>query len=179
MIPRKQNDGMIRVASNNINGSTCNKVGFDVAQDIYVTDEYGIDLMALQETKTPWTGANQCLYDMQTKLLWPMGAKTAFSSASWKHGDSSYQAGSTLICPHGPHVGRVCDQGSDPHGRYCWQKMGGARSEGVVFISGYRVCYNLEDNPGPFTQFHQERNGLRLAGMKNPIPRKQFFLRYT
>jgi endonuclease/exonuclease/phosphatase family metal-dependent hydrolase len=175
IVQRKQNDGIFRVASNNIDGSTFNKGGFDIAQDISVSDELGIDVMALQETKVPWTGANRRLYDMQTKLMWPTGAKTAFSSAPWEHGDSTYQAGGTLISTHGQHVGRIVEQGADPHGRFCWQKMLGSRGEGVAFMSGYRVCHNLEDNPGPFTQFHQERNGLRSAGIKNPVPRKQFF----
>lgn len=175
LLPRKCDDGIFRAASNNINGSTFNKSGFDVAHDLSVTDEYGIDIMALQETKHPWTGPNRRLYDMQTKLLWPTGAKTTFSSAPWEHGDSTYQAGGTLLCTHGPHLGRITDQGSDPFGRFCWQKFQGTRGEGVVFFSGYRVCHNLEDNPGPFTQFHQERTGLRSTGIKNPIPRKQFF----
>lgn len=87
LLPRKCDDGIFRAASNNINGSTFNKSGFDVAHDLSVTDEYGIDIMALQETKHPWTGPNRRLYDMQTKLLWPTGAKTTFSSAPWEHGD--------------------------------------------------------------------------------------------
>ena len=174
LLPRKRDDGIFRAASNNINGSTFNKSGFEISQDLSVTDEYGIDIMALQETKHPWTGPNRRLYDMQSKLLWPTGSKTAFSSAPWEHGDSTYQAGGTLLCTHGPHVGRIVDQGADPLGRFCWQKFLGTRGEGVVFFSGYRVCHNLEDNPGPFTQFHQERTGLRSMGIKNPIPRKQF-----
>lgn len=89
IVQRKLNDGIFRVASNNIDGSTFNKGGFDIAQDISVSDELGIDVMALQETKVPWTGANRRLYDMQTKLMWPTGAKTAFSSAPWEHGDST------------------------------------------------------------------------------------------
>ena len=175
LLPRRKDDGIFRVASNNINGSTFNQRGFDVAHDLSVTDDYGIDIMALQETRHPWTGPNRRLYNMQAGILWPMGAKTTFSSAPWEHGDSQYQAGGTLLCTHGPHIGRVVDQGSDPFGRFCWQKLQGSRGEGVVFFSGYRVCHNLEDNPGPFTQFHQERTGLRTTGIKNPVPRKQFF----
>lgn len=58
LLPRKRDDGIFRAASNNINGSTFNQSGFDVAHDLSVTEAYGIDTMALQETRHPWTGPN-------------------------------------------------------------------------------------------------------------------------
>ena len=52
-------------------------------------------------------------------------------------------------------------------------KLRGTRDEGIIVINAYRVCQSGTSNPDAFTQFQQERTGLRARGIKNPDPRKQ------
>ncbi|KAL3777688.1 hypothetical protein ACHAWO_007852 [Cyclotella atomus] len=73
MTDRNPEDGLLRLASHNINGSQMGHRGFEVAPDIDVTDELGIDISGLQETKKPWTAANRRLYNQQAQLKWPQG----------------------------------------------------------------------------------------------------------
>jgi hypothetical protein len=67
------------LASNNIAGSKLGKFGLTVALDIKVTEELGVNMMALQETKRPWTPENRRLYRTQAKMLWPQGSRILFA----------------------------------------------------------------------------------------------------
>ncbi|KAL3794819.1 hypothetical protein ACHAWO_008306 [Cyclotella atomus] len=78
MIDRVPDDGLLRLASNNINGSKMNRYGLEVSPDIDVTDEKGIDIMGLQDTKRPWTAANIRKYNQQAQLIWPQGVRNVF-----------------------------------------------------------------------------------------------------
>ena len=173
-VPREPDDGIVRAASNNINGSEMSR-GLEIATDIDVTDELGIDIMGLQETKKPWNAANIRLYNQQTQLKWPQGARNIFSSAPWKYDEKDYMAGGTLLSVNGRTKGRIVETGSDKWGRFCFTTLRGARDEGVVVINGYRTCHTKTDNPGSLTQYHAEYVGLRETGIKNPEPRFQFF----
>ena len=173
-IPRETNDGLFRIGSNNINGSQMTFRGLNVAKDIEVTDSYGFDMMGLQETKKPWTAANRQTYNVQCNIMWPNGgARNAFSSAPWEFDERDYQAGGTLLSLHGRNIGRLVRKGEDPLGRFEWMRLRGERDEGVLVINAYRVCQTATSNPDVYTQFHQERTGLRAKGIKNPDPRKQ------
>ena len=57
------------------------RYGLEVSPDIDVTDELGIDIMGLQETKKPWTAANIRKYNQQAQIMWPQGVSNIFSSA--------------------------------------------------------------------------------------------------
>ena len=169
--PRFQEDGIIRLGSNNVNGIKLNPQG--VIPEIDTIEELGFDIMAFQETKIPWTASNARQFNQQMQFKWPHGASSSFSSAPWQHDDSTYQAGGTLLTLHSKTKGRVLEQGSDPLGRFCWMTLRGSRDEGILIISAYRVCHTLTDNPGPFTAFHQQYTALREQGIKKPDPRQQ------
>ena len=171
MLRREPKDGIIRFASNNINGSNLSENALSIAQDIDTTDELGIDVMGLQETKTPWTPANIRLYNQQCQMAWPTGVRTTFSSAPVDYTDKNYQAGGTLLVTHGSLNGRVHHKDSDPLGRFCWMALRGQRDEGVLVISAYRTCHTASDDPGPWTAWHQQYSDLRRKGLLNPEPR--------
>lgn len=147
--------------------------GFEVAPDIDVNDELGIDISGLQETKKPWTAANRRLYNQQAQLKWPQGARNIFSSAPWSHDEKDYMAGGTLLSLHGRVLGRIESTGSDKWGRFCYTTLRGSRDEGIVVINAYRTCHVKADNPGPFTSYQMEYIGLRESGIKDPQPRFQ------
>ena len=171
MLCRDPKDGLIRFASNNINFSNLPQNSLSIAQDIDVTDSLGIDIMGLQETKTPWTPANIRLYNQQCQMAWPTGARTSFSSAPVDYTDKNYQAGGTLLVTHGSLNGRVQDKDSDPLGRFCWMALQGKRDEGILVISAYRSCHTASDDPGAWTAWHQQYSALRRRGLLNPEPR--------
>ncbi|KAL3777849.1 hypothetical protein ACHAWO_012168 [Cyclotella atomus] len=175
MTDRNPEDGLLRLASHNINGSQMGHRGFEVAPDIDVTDELGIDISGLQETKKPWTAANRRLYNQQAQLKWPQGVRNIFSSAPWSYDEKDYMAGGTLLSLHGRVLGRIESTGSDKWGRFCYTTLRGSRDEGIVVINAYRTCHVKADNPGPFTSYQMEYTGLRESGIKDPQPRFQIF----
>lgn len=149
------------------------RYGLEVSPDIDVTDELGIDIMGLQETKKPWTAANIRKYNQQAQIMWPQGVRNIFSSAPWKYDEKDYMAGGTMLSLHGRVLGRIVSTGSDKWGRFTWTTLRGSRDEGIVVINAYRTCHLKSDNPGPFTQYQMEYVGLRESGIKEPIPRFQ------
>lgn len=94
-----------------------------MSTDIDTTNNYGIDVIALQKTLKPWKGPNICLYNQQCKHMWPQGSRHVFSSAPHKHGDSERQAGGTLLSMNGKSKGRVSSLGSDPWGRFLAERV--------------------------------------------------------
>jgi hypothetical protein len=66
-----ENDGLFQVSGNNIGISKMGKYALTVALDIKTTSEFGIDVMALRETRRPWTPENRRQYDTQCKLMFP------------------------------------------------------------------------------------------------------------
>jgi hypothetical protein len=179
ILDRSLDNNIVRLAFNNINGSTVLHRGLEVSTDIDTTNTYGIDIMALQETLKPWTGPNIRLYNQQCKHMWPQGSRNVFSSAPHEHGDSDRQAGGTLLSINGKTKGRVSSSGSDPWGRFCWFTLRGARDEGILVVCVFRVCQTKEDNPGIFTAYHQQYTGLRSIGIRDPNPRQQVLLDLT
>eukprot|EP00956_Cyclotella_meneghiniana_P000053 scaffold113_cov50-Cyclotella_meneghiniana.AAC.2 len=167
---RNPDDGILRFGSNNINGIKITPNG--VIPEIDTIDELGFDIMAYQETKIPWTQNNTRQYNQQMQFKWPHGVRSTFSSAPSKYDDSNFQPGGTLLTLHSKTKGRVLEQGSDPLGRFCWMTLRGARDEGILVISAYRVCHTLADNPGPFTAFHQQYTAFREKGIEKPDPRQ-------
>ena len=171
MLQREAKDGIIRFGSNNINGNDLSSRPFAIATDIDTTDRLGIDVMGLQETKTPWTPANIRLYNQQCQMVWPTGSCSVFSSAPVDYTDKDYQAGGTALVAHGPTKGRVIASDSDPLGRFSWMRLQGKRDEGILVISAYRTCHTKSDNPGPWTAWYQQYSGLRTRGVTNPESR--------
>jgi hypothetical protein len=179
LIERTANDGLLRVFSNNINGSQMSLRGFEIAPDIDVTDDVGADIAALQETKKPWNAANKNKYNQQTQLKWPQGVRNIFSSAPWSYDERDFMAGGTLLSLHGKVIGRVVEAEADKWGRFCWTTLRGSCDEGILLINAYRTCHVKTDNPGPFTSFQMEYTGLRESGIKDPQPRFQILTDLT
>ena len=127
LLPRKAQDGIFCLGSNNINGTNMSESGLSVATDIAVTSQYGFDMMVLQETKKPWLAANRSLYQQQCDIAWAAGgAINAFSSAPWDFDEGNYQAGGTLLSINGHNKGRFVSSGSDSLGRFTWMKLRGS-----------------------------------------------------
>lgn len=173
IVNRMPNDNIFRVASNNIAGSKLGKYGLKVALDIKVTYDFGIDVMALQETKRPWNSPNRQAYEVQAKSMWPMGATSVFSSAPWRYDEEDYQAGGTLLMTHSNTIGRIVERGSDQWGRFSWMTLRGGRDEGILVVSAYRTPHRKNDKPGPFTAFTTQYESLRKLGVKDPDPRQR------
>ena len=174
LLTRTEDDGLFRYASNNIAGSKMGKYALTVALDIKTTKQLGIDAMALQETRRPWTPANRNQYDAQCRIMYPQGFRNVFSSPPWRYDESDYQAGGTLLSANRNIVGRIEKSGADEWGRICWMTLRGRRDEGVLLVSGYRTPHKKSDRPGPKTGFTIQWEGLRKLGVKEPDPRQRF-----
>lgn len=125
LLTRTEDDGLFRYASNNIAGSKMGKYALTVALDIKTTKQLGIDAMALQETRRPWTPANRNQYDAQCRIMYPQGFRNVFSSPPWRYDESDYQAGGTLLSANRNIVGRIEKSGADEWGRICWMTLRG------------------------------------------------------
>ena len=150
------------------------KYALTVALDIKTTSEFGIDVMALQETRRPWTPENRRQYDTQCRLMFPQGFRNTFSSPPWRFDESDYQAGGTILSANSRAVGRIEQTGSDQLGRMCWMTFRGKRDEGIMIVSGYRTPHKKSDRPGSTTAFTIQWEALRKLGVKDPDPRQRF-----
>ncbi|EED89738.1 predicted protein [Thalassiosira pseudonana CCMP1335] len=167
---RGSTDGILRVAINNINGTTFHQKGFEVAHEIQTIQELGIDIMAMCESNRAWTYKNKQEYERQTHLLWH-NTRTVF--ASCPTGAEGYQPGGNVLNINGPAAGRVKATGTDKWGRFCWMELRGQRDEGWVIISAYRVCQEESHKPGALTAYMQQYTAMLSAGITRPNPRQQ------
>ena len=61
--------------------------------------------------------------------------------------------GGNLLTLVGNGAGRAQKAEGDKWGRFCCQTMWGARDEGIIVITAYRVCQEASDNPVPYTAY--------------------------
>jgi hypothetical protein len=103
------------------------------------------------------------------------------SSTSTLPSKTPYKPGGTCMGITNEICGRYQKSGSDPHGLGRWSciQMYGKDGTSLVIITGYRVCDANLSTSGASTAFHQQWHLLRLAGDKNPNPRKQFIADLT
>ena len=73
--------------------------------------------------------------------------------------------------------GRVIESGSDPLGRWAWQKVIGKEGKIIQIISAYRVAQ--KSMPGPTAAYTQQYKMLQDMDHSDPHPRNQFIIDLT
>jgi hypothetical protein len=169
-LPEKS-DTTIRFAFQNVHGLT-NTHGLSLPDEIEAIDEYNIDVIGMAETNRPWTLSQRSTHDSFMQLRFK-SSRTLYSAAPPISHDDTYQPGGILLSITGHNTGRIVTSGSDPMGRFAWQKLCGRRDEGVLAITAYRVCQESSHNPGPLTAFQQQYSSLLNRGIPQPRPRQQ------
>ena len=173
MRERWHGDGILRFGYQNARGVGVHR-GLDAATEINMMQEMGVNAQGLGECNKPWTDGNKSLYDHIMGIIFE-NPRTIYSSAPLTTLQNKYQRGGTLLSLVGTLAGRVKRMEGDPCGRYCWASVMGKRDEGILIVSGYRVCQDSTSNAGPFTAYQQQCTFMREAGQSNPNPRRQFF----
>ena len=133
--------------------------------------ELGIDTQGMLEINKPWNAGNKWRYEMMMDIMF-RNSKASYSSAPAAH-DCKTLPGGNLLTLVGNGAGRAQKAEGDKWGRFCWQTIIGARDEGVIVITAYRVCQEARDNPGPYTAYTQQYTAMREQGVQKPNPRKQ------
>ena len=168
--PRAEDDGIFRLGYQNIHGTTLGQ-GLEIAEEIDVMRELGVDVQGMSKINKPWSPNNKWQYNMMMDMVFD-SSFSVFSSAESTH-DCNYQPGGNLLTINGHNTGRKEDSGSDKWGRFCWFTLRGQREEGIIVINLYRVCHEKGDNPGPYTAYTQQYTAMRAEGQPDPNPRRQ------
>jgi hypothetical protein len=169
--PLTREDGILRFAFQNIHGATLHS-GIQVAPEINALLDWDINIMGMSETNRPWTPKQKSVYDYMMDSCF-YSSRTIYTSAAPPDHNFTYLPGGNLLTINGQTTGRICEQGSDSLGRFCWTTLRGRRDEGILVITAYRVCHESHHNPGPFTAYQQQFTGLLKTGLLNPNPRRQ------
>ncbi len=79
---------------------------------------------------------------------------TSTSNTPWK---SSWKPGGTLTCVAGNTIGRILEQGVDPHGlgRWTYIRLMGRNKKIVTIFGAY--CVPINSSPGASTAYFQQR----------------------
>ena len=89
----------------------------------------------------------------------------------------TYLPGGALLTTFGQVGGRVIESGSDPLGRWAWQKVIGKDGKIIQIISAYRVSQT--SMPGPTTAYTQQYKMLQDMDHSDPHPKNQFIIDLT
>jgi hypothetical protein len=125
LVDRKDDDGLTRFAYHNVHTSTLGE-GFEVAEEIDVIRDLGIDVQGFSEINKPWNAQNKAEYDLQMDIVFN-NSRTEYSSMKCSDHKIKRQAGGNLLTVNGAAAGRVNDSGSDEWGRFGWYTMQGIR----------------------------------------------------
>ena len=85
----------------------------------------------------------------------------------------TYLPGGALVTTFGKWAGRILSSGSDPLGRWAWQRLMGKDDKIVHIISAYRVSQNSADIDKT-TAYSQQYQMLMDLDHTNPNPKEQF-----
>lgn len=133
--PRTDTDGIIRIAYQNIHGTTTS--GFNIPTELEAMESLGIDIMGMSETNCPWTAKTKSKYDLMMNQRFT--SSRTFNSSAPPTTQSCYQPGGNLLTITGHTTGHITTHGSDPWGRFCWSRLQGSRDEGILLVTAYRV----------------------------------------
>ena len=132
---RKDEDGLTWFAYHNVHTSTLGE-GFEVAEEIDVIRDLGVDVQGFSEINKPWNTQNKAEYDLQMDIVFK-NSQTVYSSMKSSDHKMKRQAGGNLLRVNGAAAGRVNDSGHGKWGRSSWFTMRGARDEGLLVITVY------------------------------------------
>ena len=78
-----------------------------------------------------------------------------------------------MLAVTGAQTGRMMKRGSDPWGRFAWTEMRGARDEGLLVISAYRVSQKKGTRTGTHTAYAQQLDRMVQEGDLTLDPRSR------
>ena len=104
-------------------------------------------------------------------------SRTTTSCSGVPAAKGTYLPGGALLTTFGKAGGRVIDSGSDPLGRWAWQKLIGKGGKTIQIVSAYRV--SQKTMPGPTTAYTQQYKMLQDMDHSDPHPRNQFIIDLT
>lgn len=170
---RADDDGIIRFGFQNVNGISAPSTD-GVTHELQVIKDYRVDVQGIAECNRPFTSETKHEFQLQLQQQLGNQCHTTFASArSLDKHKTSYQPGGVMQIVRGPIQGRIAQHGTDKLGRFAWHCLNGSRDEGILVITGYRVCQDMKDNPGPNTACMQQYTALLKDGVKKPNPRKE------
>jgi hypothetical protein len=91
---------------------------------------------------------------------------------------NAYKPGGTMMATTGLLASRHLETKVDPSGmgRYSYQTFAGSNGTKIMFITAYRVCFQIIENAGEKTSFYHQWHNLLQQGHEYPNPRKQILL---
>ena len=113
MLRREEDDGITRLGYQNAHTTTMGQ-GLDVAHEIEVTAELGVDVQGFSEINKPWTASNKWQYNYEMNLMF-QNSHTVYSGMPAEN-DCTWQPGGNLMTVNGPTAGRIVESDTDKWG---------------------------------------------------------------
>ena len=163
---------MIRFYFQNVNGLRLADDGSDILDAFHQMETIGADVFGFAETKLDCRNQSiGSLIHRQKKKIWAHCKVVSSSSILPWH--STSKPGGVMLGITGPMVGRIRNTLDDDLGRWTGLDLLGRDGRNLLIICAYQVPQR-GGSAGAFTAYTQQASLLRLKGVNNPNPRRQF-----
>jgi exonuclease III len=161
---------ILRIYFQNINGIRLENEGADMLDIFLQMENIRADVFGFAETKlaSDQPFIKHLLHHNKRKI-WDHARLTTSTSTAVL--DGYHKPGGTLTCATNSLVGRVCENISDPYGRWSGIELMGRSDKRLFILTVYQVPQKT-GSAGSTTAYTQQRTMFRLEGRTNPNPRK-------
>jgi hypothetical protein len=127
--------GTTRIGFQNVHGISR---GLNPAEEfIIVMNDYHLDIYGGAEVNCDWNDELKCQVNAHAQKKFGNSLlSTASTKFKSKHG---YLPGGVMQLARGEIISRQAQQGSDPIGRYTWQRFSSKKDQKLCIITAYRV----------------------------------------
>jgi hypothetical protein len=161
-----------RIYVQNGNGFNTKDEGHQLRELFEDTKQIQADLRGVIEHNLDATNfeVRKICFDAARKALNQHAIEFGSSSIPFQ---TQYKPGGTMTIANGDIVGRITNQFSDPLGRWTTITMACRNNKLIHLITAYQVCPRPTHRTGT-TAFHQQESLLRLQGLADINPRRNF-----
>ena len=166
-------NNIMRVLVANVNGLNINEGWCKWNYTYQRMKEDGVDIVGLCETNTKWD--NNLRYEALREIKQFGSASKLATSTSSEITSPEIQRGGTSLSVQKKLVGRVTSVSEDKSklGRWTYVRLQGKGTEMLTIMAVYR---SHKSKMGDGSSYSQQRRLMRIQGIKNPDPRKQFMV---
>jgi exonuclease III len=164
--------GTTRIGFQNVHGISR---GLNPAEEfIIVMNDYHLDIYGGAEVNCDWNDELKCRVNAHAQKKFGNSLlSTASTKFKSKHG---YLPGGVMQLARGEIISRQAQQGSDPIGRYTWQRFSGKKDQKLCIITAYRVSQHknfVGTGKEDITAHRQQITALHNRGIMDPDPKQQ------
>ena len=163
-----------RILFQNVNGLSTSNDFSDVHEIGFAAEQLGVHILGMAETNIDWQARDVRVNITSRFRKYWKHSKISLASSDHRL-DSEFQPGGTAIVVGQPWSGRTTiETDSGGLGRWAEATLLGKDKRQLTVICAYQVVKNSIGKAGPSTAYAQQWHLLRIRGIAEPDPNKQF-----